>query len=201
MKTLEMSNGAGGSDEGKKRCEEMVKCRSYEIILRMMGLVFTLVAAVVAGTNKDTESVPISIVDGLPPLHLTLTAKWNHMSSTVYFVAVNAVACVYAATSMAFPRLITGGNRGRNWKDSVLVVALDLIMVALLFSANGASAAIGIIALNGNSHTQWHKVCYAFKRYCIQGAAALAMSMLGSFFFICLVLLFTFNLHRTTLNY
>lgn len=76
MKTLETSNGASGT-------EEMVKYRRYEMILRMMGLVCTLVAAIVAGTNKDTESVAISLVDGLPPLHLTLTAKWNYMSSTV----------------------------------------------------------------------------------------------------------------------
>lgn len=75
MKTLETSNGTSSCNEGKKR--------SYEMILRLMGLVFTLVAAIVAGTNKDTESVPISLVDGLPPLHLTLTAKWNYMSSTV----------------------------------------------------------------------------------------------------------------------
>lgn len=111
-------------------------------------------------------------------------------------MAVNAIACAYAAISMAFISL-TGG---RNWKGSILVVGLDLAMVALLFSANGASASIGLIALNGNSHTQWHKVCYAFKRYCIQGGAALVLSMFGSFFFICIVLLFTYNLHRTTLN-
>lgn len=193
MKTLETSNGTSSCNERKKR--------SYEMILRLMGLVFTLVAAIVAATNKDTESVPISLVDGLPPLHLTLTAKWNYMSSTVYFVVVNAVACAYAAISMAFSALITRKNRGRNWKDSVLVVALDLIMVALLFSANGASAAVGVIALNGNSHTQWQKVCYAFKRYCIQGGAALVISMLGSFFFFCVVLLFNFNLQIITLNY
>ncbi|XP_059310763.1 CASP-like protein 1E1 [Lycium ferocissimum] len=112
-----------------------------------------------------------------------------------YFVIVNAVACAFAATSTAFQALM-GGSRGRNWTGSVLVVALDLTMVALLFSANGASAAVGLIALNGNPHTQWHKVCY-----CIQGGAALAMSMLGSFFFLCLVLLLTLNLHRSTLNY
>ncbi|TMW98092.1 hypothetical protein EJD97_004512 [Solanum chilense] len=196
MKTLETSNGASGSNEGKNRFdEELNNCRKYDMILRIMGLIFTLVAAIVAGSNKDTESVAISLVDGLPPLHLTLTAKWSYMSSTVYFVAVNAIACAYAAISMAFISL-TGGN----WKGSILVVGLDLAMVALLFSANGASASIGLIALNGNSHTQWHKVCYAFKRYCIQGGAALVLSMFGSFFFIFIVLLFTYNLHRTTLN-
>ncbi|XP_015086517.1 CASP-like protein 1E1 [Solanum pennellii] len=196
MKTLETSNGASGSNEGKNRFdEELNNCRKYDMILRIMGLIFTLVAAIVAGSNKDTESVAISLVDGLPPLHLTLTAKWSYMSSTVYFVAVNAIACAYAAISMAFISL-TGGN----CKGSILVVGLDLAMVALLFSANGASASIGLIALNGNSHTQWHKVCYAFKRYCIQGGAALVLSMFGSFFFICIVFLFTYNLHRTTLN-
>ncbi|XP_019241030.1 PREDICTED: CASP-like protein 1E2 [Nicotiana attenuata] len=193
MKTLELNNTGS---------EPKNSCRSYEMVLRMMGLIFTLVAAIVAGTNKDTQDVPITLVDGLPPLHLTLTAKWNYMSSTVYFVVVNAIACAYAATSMAFPALNMGGSR-RNWTcSSMLVSALDLTMVALLFSANGASAAIGVIALNGNSHTHWHKVCYAFKRYCIQGGAALVMSMLGSFFFLCLVLLLPLNLHRTaSLNY
>ncbi|KAF5820428.1 putative casparian strip membrane protein [Helianthus annuus] len=63
----------------------------------------------------------------------------------------------------------------------------DLIIVALLFSANGAATAVGMIGLNGNSHTQWHKVCYIFKRYCHQGAASVTMSFLGSFAFLWLV--------------
>lgn len=84
MKTLETSNGASGSNEGKNRFdEELNNCRKYDMILRIMGLIFTLIAAIVAGSNKDTESVAISLVDGLPPLHLTLTAKWSYMSSTV----------------------------------------------------------------------------------------------------------------------
>ncbi|KAI3829602.1 hypothetical protein L1987_03728 [Smallanthus sonchifolius] len=31
-------------------------------------------------------------------------------------------------------------------------------MMALLFSANEAATAVGMIGLNGNSHTQWHKM-------------------------------------------
>ncbi|MFS7901762.1 putative casparian strip membrane protein [Helianthus anomalus] len=72
----------------------------------------------------------------------------------------------------------------------------DLIMMALLFSANGAATAVGMIGLNGNSHAQWHKVCYIFTRYCHQGAASVSMSFLGSFAFLWLVIFAILNLHK-----
>ncbi|WP_163597475.1 hypothetical protein, partial [Klebsiella pneumoniae] len=46
-----------------------------------------------------------------------------------YFVVVNAIACAYAATSMAFPALNMGSSR-RNWTcSSMLVSALDLLLL------------------------------------------------------------------------
>lgn len=57
--------------------------RSLELGLRVVGMGFSLVAAVMVGVDKDTEVVAITVVDTLPPLHVSLTAKWYYMSALV----------------------------------------------------------------------------------------------------------------------
>ncbi|CAK9175904.1 unnamed protein product [Ilex paraguariensis] len=168
------------------------RVRCYDLLLRILGLALTMVAAIVAGVNKETETIPVTLVDGMPPLRVPVTAKWQQMSSTVYFVTSNAIACAYSAISLVL--LLATRNRKNNVALALLM--LDLIMVALLFSANGAAAGIGIIALNGNSHVQWHKVCNVFPNYCRRGAASIVMSMLGSVVFLWLVVLAALDLHR-----
>ncbi|KAK2990575.1 hypothetical protein RJ640_019855 [Escallonia rubra] len=164
-----------------------------DMVLRCLGLAFTLVAAVVAGLDKETKIIPITVVDSMPPLHVSVTAKWHYMSATVYFVVANAIACSYAAGSLAFSTV--SGGAGKNGSTLALLIS-DLIMVALLFSANGAASAVGVIALTGNSHVQWHKVCHVFKKYCHHGAASIVMSMLGSGAFLWLVVFATLSLHK-----
>ncbi|KAK9057265.1 hypothetical protein SSX86_022100 [Deinandra increscens subsp. villosa] len=131
----------------------------------------------------NTQKIPITISDNLPPFNISVTAKWHYLS-------VNVIACSYSLASMilSMKRKIIGTH--------LAFLLFDLMMMALLFSANGAATAVGIIGVNGNSHTQWHKVCYIFKRYCHQGAASLAMSFLGSFAFLWLVVFAILNLHK-----
>ena len=52
-------------------------------VLRLLALVLTLVAAVVAGVNTQTAVVPIKLVDSLPPLDVPATAKWHYLSAYV----------------------------------------------------------------------------------------------------------------------
>ncbi|KAK3004155.1 hypothetical protein RJ639_019051 [Escallonia herrerae] len=163
-----------------------------DMVLRGLGLAFTLVAAVVAGLDEETKIIPITVVDSMPPLHVAVTAKWHYMSATLYFVVANAIACSYAAGSLV---LSTVSGAGKNGTTLALLIS-DLIMVALLFSANGAASAVGVIALTGNSHVQWHKVCHVFKKYCHHGAASIVMSMLGSGAFLWLVVFATLSLHK-----
>ncbi|XP_059625752.1 CASP-like protein 1E1 [Cornus florida] len=169
------------------------KMRYYGMGLRIVGLVFTLVAAVVGGVNKETKMMTLSIFQTLPSIHVPVTAKWFYMSSSVYLVVSNAIASSYAAVSLAYSVTRDGSNKN----GSVLpLLLLDLIMVAMLFSANGAALAVGEIGLHGNSHAHWNKVCNVVKNFCVQSGASIVMSMLGSFAFLWLVVLASLNLHK-----
>ncbi|MBA0686160.1 hypothetical protein Goari_013775 [Gossypium aridum] len=44
-------------------------------------------------------------------------------------------------------------------KTGLVVVILDMAIMGLLLSANGAAIAVGILGQYGNSHAQWRKVC------------------------------------------
>jgi hypothetical protein len=63
-----------------KVVESPRRVRLYDVLLRFLGLVFTLAAAVLVGATKETKTV---LADGLPTLHLTFTAKWQYMSAFV----------------------------------------------------------------------------------------------------------------------
>ncbi|KAG2697295.1 hypothetical protein I3760_07G099600 [Carya illinoinensis] len=166
--------------------------RIYDVLLRFLGLAFTFVAAVLVGVTRETKIVSITISQGLPVLHLPFTAKWQYMSALVFFLVTNSVACAYAAGSLVY------SVAARSFKHNAALVLsiLDLIMMALLYSANGAAAAIGLVGLDGNSHVQWRKVCDVFDGYCHHLAAALVLSLVGSFAFLCLVLLSVLGLHK-----
>jgi uncharacterized protein (TIGR01569 family) len=109
-----------------------------------------------------------------------------------YFLVSNAIACSYAAGSLAY------SLAARSFKHDVELVLsiLDLVIMALLFSANGAAAAIGIIGRDGNSHTQWRKVCDIFDGYCHHMTSALVLSLIGSFAFLLLVFFAVLGLHK-----
>ncbi|KAH7838013.1 hypothetical protein Vadar_020998 [Vaccinium darrowii] len=180
------TSGGGGDRRGMRS--------SLELVLRVVVMGFTLVAAVVGGVNKETEVVAVTIVDTLPPLHLPVTAKRYYMSAFVYFVVANAIACFYAAISLVVLSFTTKKTTQNNVTLALLI--LDLIIMALLFSANGAAAAVGLIGLHGNSHVNWNKVCNVVEAFCRHSTTAFVVSMLGSFVFLWLVLLGTLNLHK-----
>ncbi|MFS8002809.1 putative casparian strip membrane protein [Helianthus anomalus] len=164
---------------------------SKALIVRLLALTLTLVAAVLLGVDKQTTTVSLTIVTSLPPVDLPVTAKWNHMSAFVYFVIANAIACSYGATSL----IVILVTRGKNKLVSLMVTVLDLVMVALLFSAIGATGSIGLIGYNGNSHVHWDKVCNVFGKFCHQVAISVFLSFAGSIAYLLLIVLAALKLH------
>lgn len=110
-----------------------------------------------------------------------------------YFVVANAIACSYAVLSVVLS-LVNGG--GSNSSLGLVITVADVVMTGLLFSANGAAASVGMIGYEGNSHVQWRKVCNVFHKFCVQGAAALFISLLGAVAFLLLVVLSVKRLHK-----
>ncbi|XP_031113515.1 CASP-like protein 1E2 [Ipomoea triloba] len=195
-KTAPVSLERGMEVEGGRREVVAVankqSIRWADFLLRLLAFVLTLVAAIVLGVDKQTTVVTTQIVPTLPPVSVPLTAKSHHLSAFVYFVVVNAIACAYAVVSMVF----TLANRGKYNGMSLMIIILDLIAVALLFSGGGAAAAIGLMGYKGNTHVRWNKVCNVFERFCGQVAAAVGISLVASVLFLLLILFAALNLHK-----
>ncbi|XP_028751683.1 CASP-like protein 1E1 isoform X1 [Neltuma alba] len=164
------------------------KVRVCDLVLRALGLVFTLVAAVLVGVDKQTKVVGVQLIDTLPPVNVPVSAKYHYLSAFVYFVVVNAIATGYAGMSVAVTVVHRKGG-GRSKGLERVMRLMDAVMVGLLFSACGATIALGVMGFRGNSHLNWHKVCNVFTRFCHQVAAACLFSLLGSLTFLLLLLL------------
>ncbi|XP_073141537.1 CASP-like protein 1E2 [Henckelia pumila] len=166
--------------------------RGWDFVLRVLALALCLAAAVVLGVNKQNTTVPVSLVPTLPPVNVPVTAKFHYLSAFTYLVVANAIACAYAAVSLLLALANKGGKKG----ISLVIMILDLAMVALLFSAIGASLAVGLIGYKGNSHVRWAKVCNVFGRFCNQVAASIGLTGAAAGIFFLLVILIVFNLHK-----
>ncbi|KAJ9556231.1 hypothetical protein OSB04_010845 [Centaurea solstitialis] len=163
-----------------------------DMVVRFLALALTLVAAVLVGLDKQTATVSLTLVPSVPPIRVPATGKWTYMSAFVYLVIVNAISCFYAAVSL----LLVLARRGRHKLVSLTVTILDLVMVGLLFSALGATASIGLIGFQGNSHVHWDKVCNVFDKFCHQIVIALFLSFAGSIAYLVLIVLAVLHLHK-----
>ena len=104
----------------------------------------------------------------------------------------NAISCAYAAASL----IVILATRGKNKLASLIIIILDLAMVALLFSAVGATSSIGVIGYKGNSHVHWDKVCNVFNKFCHQVAIAVSLSFAGSITYLLLIVISALKLHQ-----
>ncbi|KAK9086571.1 hypothetical protein Syun_028965 [Stephania yunnanensis] len=165
---------------------------SSELLLRMLAVVATLVAIIVAGISKQEKTVPMVVIPNLPALNVDVVAKWQYSSAFVFFFVSNIIALVYGIVSL----IVTLGNRGKSNGWGLAILLMDLVMAALLFSSNGAAAAIGLLGYKGNSHVRWNKVCNVFGKFCAHVAGSVVVSLMGSLAFLLLVALATISLYR-----
>ncbi|XWS08642.1 hypothetical protein CRYUN_Cryun40dG0019200 [Craigia yunnanensis] len=163
-----------------------------DLVLRVLALLLTFAAAIVLGVGKQTKIVSIQIIPTLPPVDLAAQAKWHYLSAFVYVMVSNIIACSYAVIST----LVLLGTRNRKMGLAQIIIVLDVVIVGLLFSANGAALAVGVVGYKGNSHLRWNKVCNVFDKFCDQIAISIVLSLLGSLAFIALVALAVFTIHK-----
>ncbi|KGN57072.1 CASP-like protein 1E1 [Cucumis sativus] len=164
----------------------MSGCGKLEVILRVLGFLLSLVAAIVMGVDKETKVVPITISSNLPPFPIVVVAKWHYVSAFVYLLATNVIASSYGLLSL----MLTLSNKNRsNNVLTLLIIVLDTVTVALLSSGTGAALAIGVMGYEGNSHVGWNKVCDTFGRFCKQVAASALLSLAGAIVFLLLLIL------------
>ncbi|XP_022723067.1 CASP-like protein 1E1 [Durio zibethinus] len=183
VSTVDGSKGATGMSRTVSKCD---------LVLRVLAMLLTLAAAIVLGVNKQTKVVPIQITPTLPSINVAAQAKWQYLSAYVYFMVSNIIACSYAAISMP---IVLGTRNGKMGLAQIIIV-LDLVMVGLLFSGNGAAMAIGLMAYKGNSHVRWNEVCNVFDKFCDHAAVSLVLSLVGSLGFMALAAIAALTTHK-----
>ncbi|RDX93673.1 CASP-like protein 1E2, partial [Mucuna pruriens] len=215
-KSMSMSRESKANVDGVhsdvKVVERPTRERPYDVLLRFLGLSLTLVATIIVGVDNETKVISYA------EMQFKATAKWEYMSAIRYFVSnfdssesklhisirnrfflvSNAIACSYGAVSLVMTAMAR--SSGKDDVTALVLTTLDLVMTALLFSANGAACAVGVIAQKGNSHVQWMKVCNVFEAYCRHVTAALVLSLIGSTLFLLLVLHSLLKLHYRSRN-
>nr|GMD01413.1 CASP-like protein 1E2 [Ipomoea batatas]GMD87026.1 CASP-like protein 1E2 [Ipomoea batatas]GMD93426.1 CASP-like protein 1E2 [Ipomoea batatas]GME15050.1 CASP-like protein 1E2 [Ipomoea batatas] len=184
----------GGGQVKELAVAKKQNMRWTEFGLRLLAFANTLAAALVLGLDKQTKVVVMQIIPTLPAMNIPVTAEWKYMSAFVYFVVVNAIACAYAFVSLVLTLVCKGQKSSR--VASLVLIVLDLVMVALLFSSGGAAFAVGLLGYKGNSHVRWNKVCNVFGKFCAQVGGAVTVSLAAAAFFLLLVLLAIFKLHN-----
>ncbi|KAB1670449.1 hypothetical protein ERO13_A02G046500v2 [Gossypium hirsutum] len=163
-----------------------------ELILRFMALLLTLAAAIIIGVNKQTKFFPVQLNPAFPPVEVAARVKWHYLSALVYSLVANITASSYAALSTLIVLATRNGEAG----FAQVITIFDATIVGLLFSANGAALAVGIIGYKGNSHLQWNKVCNVFDSFCDRVAISIVLSLVASFAFIALVALAVLSLQK-----
>ncbi|KAK1390498.1 hypothetical protein POM88_018680 [Heracleum sosnowskyi] len=162
------------------------KVNYADLFLRFTALILSLAAALIIGLDKQTKIVAVNVVSTLPPLYVPVTAKFHYLSAFTYFVVANALACSYGAVSLILKLANRGSNKSCLTKFTTI---FDIIMLAVLASANGAAGAVGVLGLEGNDHVHWNKVCNIFGKFCNLVLVSLGFSLLGSLAFVFLVML------------
>ncbi|MED6155261.1 hypothetical protein PIB30_003444 [Stylosanthes scabra] len=198
----DVESGGGGVHTNVKVVETAItmgrrKHRPCDLVVRLLALFLTLVSTIIVGVDKETKIISYA------GLNFKATAKWEYMSATVFLLVSNGIACSYAAASLVMLEMGKRSSNDDNSKKVVLsssavefgVTVMDLVMMGLLFSANGAAASVGVIAQNGNSHVQWMKVCNVFDAYCRHMTAAFLLSFFASISFLFMVLFSLAKLH------
>ncbi|XVF38644.1 hypothetical protein REPUB_Repub20aG0120100 [Reevesia pubescens] len=163
-----------------------------DLILRVLALLLTLAAAIILGVDRQTKVVPIQITPTLPPVDVAAQAKWHYLSAFVYSMVANIIATSYAAISL----LIALGTRNAKTGLAQMITVFDVVIVGLLFSANGAALAIGLMGYKGNKHVQWNEVCNVFDKFCDQAAISIVLSLVGALVFMTLVALAVLSFHK-----
>ncbi|XP_009399244.2 CASP-like protein 1E1 [Musa acuminata AAA Group] len=164
------------------------------IILRIVAIVLTFISAVVMGAARQTTTVTGIDAETALLTSITVTVKSTYSAAYVYFVVANVLVFFYSVVSLVLSMV----NKARLTSMSLPFSIADLLMVVLLFSSNGAAAAISVVAENGQQNLAgWDKICNLVGGLCARVNAAIVLSMLASVAYVILVVFGMANLRRS----
>jgi uncharacterized protein (TIGR01569 family) len=69
-------------------------------------------------------------------------------------------------------------------------------MTAIMASAVGTAGGIAYVALKGNTHTHWLKICGTYGNFCRYMGASIFLSLIASIILVLLVVLSAYSLYK-----
>nr|XP_043630347.1 CASP-like protein 1 [Erigeron canadensis] len=156
--------------------------RVADVALRVLLFATALVAIIVMVTSEQTKLVSL-----LPGLEVPLVAKFNYSPALIYLVAALSVACLYSLITGVLSVLALMKLGGNFTQMHFYFVILDSLLLGIVAAATGAAGSVGYIALKGNSHTGWNKICDKFTTTCVHYAASIILSFISSIALLLLV--------------
>ncbi|EYU43016.1 hypothetical protein ABFS82_04G120900 [Erythranthe guttata] len=138
-----------------------------QISLRVLAVAFTLAAALLMISSKETKVLYSISVD----------SKYSYSPAFKFLAYANFVAFGFSILSLIVAFGL--GKREVNSTNYFYLFLHDLIMNVLLMAACAATTAVGYIGKYGNSHTGWIAICDHFPKFCNRVTTAATMSYLG----------------------
>ncbi|PKU61712.1 CASP-like protein 1B1 [Dendrobium catenatum] len=159
------------------------------LLLRMTIVLFTLIAALMMGCNKQSISKAVAVV-GTTTIYQTYTTKFQQTPAFVFFVIANAIVGFYNLVVLILRPYFN------NWKAfHVAVNLMDLAMFALLATGAAAATSIAELGKDGNLNARWSPICSHFGQFCIHGGLAILSSFIGALLLMILNALSVFTLY------
>ncbi|XP_030548248.1 CASP-like protein 1D1 [Rhodamnia argentea] len=162
-----------------------------DVVLRGLLFASTVTAIVVLVTSNQTEETSVPGV----PFPVPVEAKFNNSPAFVYFLVALSVACLYSIiTALASISVVLKPDFSASFL--LFFVLWDVVMLGIMASAIGTAGGVGYIALKGNSHVRWAKICHVYDKFCQHIGASVAVSFLAAFVLILLITLSIVSLHK-----
>ncbi|XP_072996715.1 CASP-like protein 1E1 [Typha latifolia] len=162
-------------------------------ILRVTVIVLTFISAMVVGAARETVTLVITDPDSGTSETASGSVKSTHFAAFMYFVVANALAFFHSILSLA---ITIAKKRGCMAKLELPLSIADIVMLILLFSSNGAAAAIAIMAQVGQSQLGWDDICNIVDNFCNRIKASVVLSMLASSAYALIVIFAVIGLHK-----
>ncbi|KAJ4805245.1 CASP-like protein [Rhynchospora pubera] len=154
-------------------------------ILRFVAFLLTFISAVVLGAAKETVILSSSTIENG-------VIKSTQFAAYVYLIIANVVVLIYSLASL----MISIANRAVLGRFAVPLSIGDLIMVVLLYSCNGAAAAVSIISDNGQPSTGWNSICGVLNKFCASIKASIVLSMFAGVVYFLFVVFALVGTHK-----
>ncbi|XP_074591106.1 CASP-like protein 1E1 [Curcuma longa] len=177
---------AGGD---KERAPAILK--TIALVIRCAAILLTLISTAVMGAAKQTVTLNDDYGDTAD-----VEVKSTQSAAFVYFLVINPLVFAYSVGSLVASILRRAGGGGCL---KLLLAIGDVVVVAMLFSANGAAVAITSLLENGQKSELggWGKMCFKYDVFCSRLVAAVVLSTLTATLYVLLAVLSAVALRRS----